>query len=175
MSKSIQSAVRYLAWAAALAVVLAAIPVKFDSHGAFTLASAFAKNGNGHDNGGGNGNAGGNDKGNGDVASALGGLNAGHASAEAFLNASPNSRVGKIAAYEAAADSAEAAVAAAALADAAPGAAVEGSPADITADTAEMNAAAALATEQTALNAAANKTPVSPATQAALDGLLGSK
>ena len=36
---------------------------------------------------------------NGDIASKLGALNAAHASATALANASPNSRVGKIAAY----------------------------------------------------------------------------
>ncbi|MFN0115442.1 MAG: hypothetical protein ACKVPY_12270 [Paracoccaceae bacterium] len=88
---------------------------------------AFAK-GNGGGNGGGgngNGNAGGNGNGNaggaksasaassgsgtagaknhGAIASELKGLNAYHASAQAFANASPNSQVGRIAAYREAA------------------------------------------------------------------------
>ena len=41
--------------------------------------------------------------------------------------------------------------------------------------TADAAAAAAALAEQTALNAAANKTPVSPSTQAALDALLVGK
>src|SRR5579862_8302500 len=98
MSQSVQPAIRHIALAAALSVIAAAIPLKPDSHGAFTLTSAFTNNGNGHGNGGGNGNgngggngngnagansnAGGNGNGNGHgaTASALGGLNAGHAS-----------------------------------------------------------------------------------------------
>jgi len=77
---------------------------------AFTADAAFAGNGNGN-NGNGNGNGGsrnngnnGNGNGNGKnnhgaIASALGALNAAHANENALLNASPNSRVGMIAAY----------------------------------------------------------------------------
>src|SRR5579871_4584565 len=64
LSRSVQPAMRYIASAAALAVILAAIPINFDSHGAFTLAGAFAGNGHGNGGGNGNGNGGGNGNGN---------------------------------------------------------------------------------------------------------------
>jgi hypothetical protein len=78
------------------------------------FSAALAGNGNGHSggNGGGNGKGGGEGNGNGNgaggkaasnpgaTASALGRLNASHASATALANASPNSAVGKIAANE---------------------------------------------------------------------------
>jgi hypothetical protein len=90
------------------------------------MAKAWAKNGNGNGGGKGNGNGNGNANANGhdktasaksgagddgsfddddDTASAseLGALNAAHASPTALANASPNSRVGKIAAYKEAA------------------------------------------------------------------------
>ncbi|WP_370254177.1 hypothetical protein [Nioella sp.] len=54
-------------------------------------------NGGGNANGHGNGNAGGNGNGHGLVARELGGLNAAHASEQAFLNAAANSRVGELA------------------------------------------------------------------------------
>ncbi len=65
--------------------------------------SAYAKNtknngqgNNGNGNGHGNGNSG---KSNGNLSSALGALNAAHASANALLHANPNSRVGRIAIF----------------------------------------------------------------------------
>src|SRR5689334_1814470 len=61
----VQPAMRHMASAAALAIILAVIPLKLDSHGALGLAGAFANNGNGHGNGGGNGN--GNSGGNGNA------------------------------------------------------------------------------------------------------------
>jgi len=67
---------------------------------ALTAAPAWAGNGNGHGNG--NGNANPHDN-HGATASSLGGLNAAHASENAFAHASPNSRVGRIAAYREAA------------------------------------------------------------------------
>src|SRR5262245_20931683 len=79
---------------------------------ALTAMPAWAGNGNGHGNGGnGNANANGHDN-HGATASSLGALNAAHASPDALANASPNSRVGKIAAYK------EAALAAQGAADA---------------------------------------------------------
>ena len=93
-----------------------------------TFSQAFA--GNSHAGGTGNGNGGGNGNGNGNgnasagaapnhgaVASALGALNAAHASATALANASPNSRVGKIAAYQSTAAAAALAATNAATAD----------------------------------------------------------
>lgn len=70
---------------------------------------AFAKNNNAN-NGNGNGNNGnGKANGNGATASSLGALNAAHANENAFLNASPNSRVGLIALYKAAVEATAAA------------------------------------------------------------------
>jgi hypothetical protein len=112
-----------------VALALIAAPLAID-HATpdFGMAKAWAKNGNG--NGGGKGNANGNGHGNGNAnghdktasakssagddgsfdddddtasGSELGALNAAHASPTAFANASPNSRVGKIAAYKEAA------------------------------------------------------------------------
>jgi hypothetical protein len=102
-------------------------PALLDPANPFAIDSAFAGkggNGNGGGNGGGNGNGnGGSAKASGShgnsgnkvakvakaekatkvnhgaTASKLGALNAAHASATAFANASPNSRVGRIAAY----------------------------------------------------------------------------
>lgn len=108
--------------------VLAFAPVAFDfDSGAFTFHAAFAKggngggnsggNGNGNSNGNSNGNANGhsNTKGNsgnsssnglgndkGSLASALGRLNAAHASENALAHASVNSVVGALAQYKAA-------------------------------------------------------------------------
>jgi hypothetical protein len=83
-----------------------------------TQAWAGAENGNGH----GNGNANGHDKekkeNHGSTASKLGALNAAHASDTALANASPNSRVGKIAAYKEAELAAKATAEAAAEAEA---------------------------------------------------------
>jgi hypothetical protein len=76
--------------------------------GSVTLLTTFAHAGNGNGNGNGNsengaqskGNKGQNDhSGKGSTASALGALNAAHANPNALLHASPNSRVGRIAAY----------------------------------------------------------------------------
>lgn len=75
---------------------------------AFTLAALLGSGvstgwagagGNGNGKGGGNSSGAGNQ---GQKASAMGALNASHASANAFAHASPNSRVGRIAAYKAA-------------------------------------------------------------------------
>ena len=112
--------------ALALGVAFFAAPVLLDMTSPFAIDSAFGGkggNGNGGGNGGGNGNGNGNggsgksssshgNSGNkvakaekatkvnhGATASKLGALNAAHASATAFANASPNSRVGRIAAY----------------------------------------------------------------------------
>lgn len=63
---------------------------------------AFAKNLNNNGNGNSNASTKSAEKssnGNGNIASALGALNAGHAAPQAFANAAPNSRVGKIKAY----------------------------------------------------------------------------
>jgi hypothetical protein len=112
-----------------VALALVAAPLAIDhATSDFGMAKAWAKNGNG--NGGGHGNGNGNGHGNGNAnghdktasaksdvgdddsfddgddtasASELGALNAAHASPTALANASPNSRVGKIAAYKEAA------------------------------------------------------------------------
>jgi hypothetical protein len=108
--------------AAALAfgVAFLVTPALLDGASPFAIDSAFAAkggNGNGNSGGNGNGNSGGNGSSkseksssakaektekvsNGNIASKLGALNAAHASANALDNASPNSRVGKIAAYQ---------------------------------------------------------------------------
>src|SRR5262245_38138027 len=113
----------------ALALIAAPLAIDNNSSD-FGMAKAWAKNGNGngggHGNGNGNGHGNGNGKANGhdktanakskastvsdddanveddDTASAseLGALNAAHVSPTALANASPNSRVGKIAAYK---------------------------------------------------------------------------
>ncbi len=86
-------------------LLLTAMPLGFDGSSFEPVATqAWAgENGNGH----GNGNANGHDKdkkekkeNHGSTASKLGALNAAHASDTALANASPNSRVGKIAAYK---------------------------------------------------------------------------
>lgn len=78
------------------ALALTALPVGFDNASlSLDLAQAWA--GNGHANG--HADAHGQNDSHGSVASSLGALNAAHASDTAFANASPNSRVGKIAAY----------------------------------------------------------------------------
>ncbi len=107
------------------AALIATFPCQLDFNHGFGFASAMAGNGHGNGGGGGgNGNAGGNGNGNagansnaggngnagvnsnaggngnGATASALGALNAAHASAQALENASPNSEVGKIATYQ---------------------------------------------------------------------------
>ena len=116
--------------AGVIALAFTALPVQFDPAGKlFDTASAYAGNGNGKGNGNGNGNAGGSAKSqdaqsnNGSIHSALGSLNAAHASSTALANANPNSQVGKIAAYKDAAIAAQGAAqtvddANAALADA---------------------------------------------------------
>src|SRR5262249_59359811 len=102
------------------------LAIDIDSRHQLAFGAALAGNGNGHSggNGGGNGNglSNGNGSGNGNggaavdhgpksdsdiiivnpsaTASALGALNASHASATALAHASPNSEVGKIAAYK---------------------------------------------------------------------------
>src|SRR6185312_7502641 len=110
-------------------VMLTALPFGFDS-ATFSpvVAQAWAGAENGHGNG--NGNANGHDKhadkdksadndSDDDAdASDLGALNAAHASETALAHASPNSRVGKIAAYKEAELTAKAAAAAAADAEA---------------------------------------------------------
>jgi hypothetical protein len=112
-----------------VALALVAAPLAIDpATSDLGMAKAWAKNGNG--NGGGHGNGNGNGGGHGNAnanghdktasaksdvgdddsfddedasASELGSLNAAHASPTALANASPNSRVGKIAAYKEAA------------------------------------------------------------------------
>ena len=121
------------------AAALVAAPLAIGGNGSISYDQAFAQkggNGNGNGNAGGNAassNAGGNKvastddsssaassssnknvaNGKGKIASKLGALNAAHASAQAFAHASPNSRIGRIAAYyhanEAAAEAAAAA------------------------------------------------------------------
>lgn len=95
---------------------LIAAPAVFGAKGPLAYDQAFAGSGKSGDHGGGNGKGGGKDKktaaaaeDEADVAeekikkaklaSKLGALNAYHASPNAFKNASPNSRVGRIAAY----------------------------------------------------------------------------
>lgn len=90
-----------------LVLSLIAAPSLWDAHGFFNYSAASAaSNGNGKSNAGNNGNAGGNSASpktqsasQGSTASALGSLNAAHASAKAFAHASPNSEIGKIKAY----------------------------------------------------------------------------
>ena len=97
-------------------VLLAALPLGFDASTFSPVATqAWAGNGNGNGNGGGNGNGNGNANGHDKADKAdkadkpdkeknnLGALNAAHASETALAHASPNSRVGKIAAYKEAA------------------------------------------------------------------------
>ena len=106
----------------ALSIAVLAAPVLLGTTSPFAIDSAFAGkggDGNGGGNGGGSGNGGfgksSSNHGNsgnkvakaekatkinhGATASKLGALNAAHASANALANASPNSRVGRIAAY----------------------------------------------------------------------------
>jgi hypothetical protein len=100
-------------------LLLTALPLGFDGSTfspVATQAWAGAENGNGH------GKANGHDKvageNHGAEASSLGALNAAHASDTALANASPNSRVGKIAAYKEAELAAKATAEAAAEAEA---------------------------------------------------------
>jgi hypothetical protein len=99
-------------------LVLTALPFGFDGS-TFSLVATEAWAG--AENGHGNGNANGHDKvageNHGAEASSLGALNAAHASDTALAHASPNSRVGKIAAYKEAELAAKAATADAAAAD----------------------------------------------------------
>jgi len=95
--RSIQRS-RLLLSAGAAGLLLTALPVGLAS--VPTTALADSGNGNGHGNGGLHGNSSAN--GHASVASEnsnLGALNAAHASDSALANASPNSRVGRIAAY----------------------------------------------------------------------------
>jgi hypothetical protein len=99
-------------------MVLSLTPAQFSIHGPEVIGNAFAKqagNGNGNSGGNGNGSGGSGSASNsstpianaekptklnhGSITSQLGALNAAHASAKAFANASPNSRIGKIKAY----------------------------------------------------------------------------
>jgi hypothetical protein len=117
-------------------LLLTALPLGFDGSNVGP-AQAWAGNENGHGNGHGNGNANGhdqhaekdmsaendgsddNDDSDDDAdASDLGALNAAHASETALAHASPNSRVGKIAAYKEAELKAQAAANAATEAEA---------------------------------------------------------
>jgi hypothetical protein len=95
----------------------------FVSQAFATAGGGGGGEGKGGGDGGGKGgaadnNAGGQGKGKGSTASALGALNASHASARAMSHASPNSRVGKIAAYKAAINNLDAVNAAFALGNA---------------------------------------------------------
>jgi hypothetical protein len=143
-------------------VLLTALPLGFDGSTFSPVATqAWAGNGNGngngngHGNGHGNGNANGHDKAkhenHGSTSSKLGALNAAHASETALANASPNSRVGKIAAYKEAELTAKAAAADAAAAD-----------------QAVADAQAAL---DAALDANADEDPLNDVDQATVDGL----
>src|SRR5215470_11492875 len=88
------------------ALALTALPVGFDNASlSLDLAQAWAGNGNGKGNGHANGHAdaSGQSSSQGSDASSLGALNAAHGSPNKFAHASPNSRVGKIAAYREAA------------------------------------------------------------------------
>jgi len=89
-------------------LLLAAMPLGFNGS-TFGPAPAWADSANGHGHGNGKANANANDANHGSIASSLGALNAAHASANALAHASPNSRVGKIAAYKEAAIAAKAA------------------------------------------------------------------
>lgn len=142
-------------------LLLTALPFGFDGATFGPVATqAWAGGGNGH--GHGNGNANGHDKqagkdksqdaDDGDAdASDLGALNAAHASETALAHASPNSRVGKIAAYK------EAALVAKKAADDA-----------ATADQAVADAQSAL---DAALAANADDIPENDVDQATIDGL----
>jgi hypothetical protein len=135
-------------------LLLTAMPLGFDGL-TVGYAQAWAGNENGHGHAGehGNGNANGHAAGenHGSTASKLGALNAAHASDTALANASPNSRVGKIAAYKEAELAAKAAAADAAAAD------------------------QAIADAQAALDAAlaanADDDPLNDVDQATIDGL----
>ena len=107
----------------ALSMAFVITPALLDVSNPFAIDSAYAKNGgngNGNSGGNGNGNAGGSGNGTSStksektspsksvataktskpkMVSKLGALNAARASAKAFANALPNSRVGKIKAY----------------------------------------------------------------------------
>jgi hypothetical protein len=146
-------------------LMLAALPLGFDGATFSPVATqAWAGAENGHGNGHGNGNANGHDKhaekdksaendDSDDDADAhdLGALNAAHASDTALANASPNSRVGKIAAYKEAELAAKAATADAAAAD--------------------QNVADAQAALDGALAANADTDPLNDVDQATVDGL----
>ena len=136
------------------------------------------------------------------MASKLGALNAAHASPNAFANASPNSRVGKIAAYQAANAAFTKALSSACQSSSACGSALtafDTAKANYAANPTAANLAAlnqartALAAAQkavvqasttlqalqkaalAALNAAANKHPVTASVRAALNALLAKK
>lgn len=131
-------------------LLLTALPFGFDGATFGPVATqAWAGGGNGH--GHGNGNANGHDKQAGKDAGSLGALNAAHASETALAHASPNSRVGKIAAYK------EAALVAKKAADDA-----------ATADQAVADAQSAL---DAALAANADDIPENDVDQATIDGL----
>jgi hypothetical protein len=110
----------------ALAMVAAATlglsPVLIDGRGGFDQALAHPGNGNGNGHAPAGAGVGAGDSGNasvgqssqGAVSSALGGLNAAHASKTALSHANPHSRVGKIAAYNRAVQAQQSAAAAAA-------------------------------------------------------------
>jgi hypothetical protein len=114
--------VSHTALALFFGAALIATPAMIGAKGLFSHDQAFAGPGKSGDHGGGNGNGKGGGKGKkaaaaeeeedqttvvgeepknkkGKLASKLGALNAYHASPNAFKNASPNSRVGRIAAY----------------------------------------------------------------------------
>ena len=92
--------------AGALALLLAASPAALADKGGSPNGGGGNGNAGASSNAGGNGGGGasakGSSQGNGAVASALGGLNAAHASEAALLHASLKSRVGMIAVYKAA-------------------------------------------------------------------------
>lgn len=104
MTRKLKTSLSALAIAGLLASGLAFETTPFAAQPAFA-GNGNGNNGNGNGNSGGSngrgnsGNAGGNGNGNGAIASELGGLNAAHANANAFANASANSAVGRVAIY----------------------------------------------------------------------------
>ncbi len=143
-------------------LLLTALPVGFDGS-TFGLTPAQAWAGNGHGNGHANGHAKVAGDSHGATASSLGALNAAHASENALLHASPNSRVGKIAIYK------EAAIAAQADQAAADAAQAEADAAQAAADAAQAEADAEQ-TEADALVTSANEDgTVTAEEQAAID------
>ena len=99
-------------------VVLTALTITLlSSGGAFAQGKSGTAGSNRNNAGGGNSQAGAQNGNQGAIASELKWRNAAHASAQAFLNASPNSAVGKLAIYKEATEAAEQAYAVAGVVD----------------------------------------------------------